>query len=49
MNEAQAVDLASGCVPLVVVAQVRTMLDWQDQDRRRAARPVPKPKRRSNV
>jgi hypothetical protein len=40
INEDQAVDLASGYVPTAVKAMVLTMLDWQAEDRRRAARPV---------
>jgi hypothetical protein len=40
VTEEQADDLASGYVPASVRAMVRTMLDWQDEDRRRAARPV---------
>lgn len=45
----QALDIASGYVPNSVKAQVRTMLDWRDEDERRAARPIKtaeaKPKR----
>jgi hypothetical protein len=39
VTEAQAADIASGYVPLSVRAMCRTMLDWQDDDRRRAERP----------
>jgi hypothetical protein len=46
VNEAQALDLASGYVPLVVRAMARTMVDWKDDLQRAAAHPVPKPKRR---
>ena len=46
VNEAQAADLASGYVPQVVKAMARTMLDWYDEDRRRAARPVPRKTKR---
>lgn len=46
VNEAQALDIASGYVPNDVKAAVRTMLDWQEEDRRRAARPVPPPRGR---
>jgi hypothetical protein len=42
VNEAQALDLASGYVPQAVKAMVNTMLDFRDEDRRRAARPEPK-------
>ena len=42
INEAQAEDLASGYVPLAVKAMCRTMLDWQDEERRCAERPVRK-------
>jgi hypothetical protein len=38
----QAADLASGYVPTAVKAMCTTMLDWQDEDRRRADRPVPR-------
>ena len=40
LNEDQAEDVASGYVPSDVKAQVRCMLDWQEEDRRRAERPV---------
>lgn len=40
LTEAQALDIASGYVPNSVKAMVRTMLDWQDDDRRLAARPI---------
>ena len=42
VNQAQAEDLASGYVPTDVKAMILTMLDWQEDDRRRAARPVEK-------
>lgn len=41
ITEAQAMDLASGYVPLAVKAMATTMLDWQDDLRRAAERPVP--------
>jgi len=47
VSEAEALDLASGCVPLQVQAQARAMLDWIDADRRNAERPYPKHKRNS--
>lgn len=47
VNEDQALDLASGYVPTSVKAMVTTMLDFRDEDRRRAARPVPKPRQES--
>lgn len=40
ISESEGKDLAAGFVPLAVQARVRTMLEWEDQDRRRAARPV---------
>jgi hypothetical protein len=40
VTEEQAADLASGYVPTSVRAMVRAMLDWQDDDRRRAERPT---------
>jgi hypothetical protein len=40
VTEGQAADMASGYVPNSVRAQIRAMLDWQDEDRRRADRPV---------
>ena len=42
VTEAQAGDLASGYVPQAVMAMCTAMLDWRDQDRRRAKRPVPR-------
>ena len=42
VNDEQAFDLASGYVPTAVKAMVTTMLEWRDEDRRRAARPVPR-------
>ncbi len=44
VTEAQLEDLAAGYVPTSVRAMARTMLDWQEDDRRRAARPVPPPR-----
>lgn len=41
VTEQQALDIASGYVPNAIKAAVRTMLDWQEEDRRRAERPVP--------
>jgi len=40
VTEAQVQDLASGYVPQVVQAMARTLLDFEDADRRRAERPV---------
>lgn len=40
ISEAEALDLASGYVPLSVQAMAKSMLDWADEDRRAAARPV---------
>ncbi len=42
VTDEQAADLASGYVPTAVKAMVTTMLEWRDEDRRRAERPVPK-------
>jgi hypothetical protein len=42
VNESQCADIASGHVPTAVMAMARTMLDWEDQDRKRAERPVQK-------
>ena len=44
VTEPQAEDIAAGYVPTTVRAMARTMLDWQEDDRRRAARPVPPPR-----
>jgi hypothetical protein len=44
VNEAEALDLASGYVPLSVRGMVRAMLDFQEDDRRRAERPIRKKK-----
>jgi hypothetical protein len=44
VTEDQAADLAAGYVPTSVRAMCRTMLDWQDEDRRRADRPVRPPR-----
>lgn len=51
LTEEQALDVASGYVPVLVQAMVRTMLDWQAIDKRRADRPVrrPKPKPRRSA
>jgi hypothetical protein len=40
----QVIDLASGYVPADVRAMCLAALDWREEDRRRAARPVPKKK-----
>ena len=40
MTRAAATGSAAGYVPTSVRAMARAMLDWQDDDRRRAARPV---------
>jgi hypothetical protein len=47
VNEAQALDLAAGYVPLAVKAMVRTMLEWQDDLQRAAERPVPRAKKKA--
>ncbi len=39
VTEADLLDLASGFVPGTVQAMCRTLLDFADQDRRRAERP----------
>jgi hypothetical protein len=41
----QALDLSSGYVPLLVRSMARTMLEWQDDLKRAAERPVPKPRK----
>lgn len=41
-TEAEAADLAAGYVPLSVRGMMRAMLDWREDDRRRAERPVRK-------
>jgi hypothetical protein len=46
LTPGQAFDLASGYVPTAVQAMAVSMLDWQDADRRRAARPVQPPRKR---
>lgn len=45
ISEAQALDLASGYVPQAVKAMCQTMLEWEDDLRRAAARPVKRPRR----
>lgn len=47
VNERQCADLASGYVPDAVKAMASTMLDWEEEIERKAARPVPKPKRKA--
>lgn len=42
VNESQCADIASGYVPTSVMAMARTMLDWQELDRKRAERPCKK-------
>jgi hypothetical protein len=39
LTEDQVRDLASGFVPRVIRAMALGVLDWQDEDERRAARP----------
>lgn len=39
VTEAQATDLASGYVPTSVKAQITTLLEYREEDARRAARP----------
>lgn len=46
LTPGQAFDLASGYVPAAVQAMAVSMLDWQDADRRRAARPVQAPRKK---
>lgn len=41
LDEAQALDVASGFVPASVQAAVMAMLDFKRADQRRADRPVP--------
>ena len=45
LSEDQIRDLASGYVPKVIQAMAIGCLDWQDEDERRARRPVPRRKR----
>jgi hypothetical protein len=45
LSEDQVRDLASGFVPRVVRAMALGVLDWQDEDERRARRPEPKRRR----
>lgn len=47
LSEDQVRDLASGFVPRVVCAMAMAVLDWQDEDERRARRPAPKKRRRA--
>ena len=42
LDEAQAADIASGYVPASVRAMAAYMLDWFEEDKRRAARPARK-------
>lgn len=42
LTQADVLDLASGCVPLSIQAQARALLDFEDADRRNAARLVRK-------
>lgn len=46
LTEAQALDLASGYVPTAVKAMMLTMLEWNDEDIRKAARPTRRTPRR---
>lgn len=39
-NEDQVMDLASGYVPNVLKATFKAALDWDEEDKRRAERPV---------
>ena len=45
LTEDEALDVASGYVPNSVKAMARLMLDYAEEDRRRAARPVRTKKR----
>lgn len=49
LNDKQVRDLAAGFVPRTVVADMMAMLDWLDEDNRRARRPVPKAKKRKQA
>lgn len=44
LNEDDALDISSGYVPNAVKAQCRALLDWAEEDERRASRPVKKPR-----
>ena len=46
-TEAQVEDMAAGYVPRDVVAAMRAALDWAEEDRRRAGRPIRKTKERA--
>jgi len=46
LTDRQVRDLAAGFVPRTVVADMMAMLDWINEDERRARRPMPKPKRK---
>jgi hypothetical protein len=46
LTEDQVRDLASGFVPRVIRAMALGVLDWQDEDERRARRPVPQKRKR---
>jgi hypothetical protein len=45
-TEGQVLDLASGFVPASLKAAFLAALDWAEEDKRRAARPVQPPKKR---
>lgn len=45
-TEDQVEDMAYGLVPMSVKAMCRACLDWADEDRRRAQRPVKAPVRK---
>lgn len=44
-TEDQTIDLASGYVPNAVKAMARASLEWAEEDRRRAERPMRKRKK----
>jgi hypothetical protein len=46
LSPSQTIDLASGYVPHDVRAMCLAALDWREDDRRRAARPIQAPKRK---
>jgi len=46
-TESQMLDMASGYVPVSIRAAMMAALDWAEEDRRRAGRPVQPPRRRT--
>ena len=49
LASSQMIDLASGYVPQDVRAMCLAALDWREDDRRRAARPVQKVAKKRNL